>query len=82
MFDANRIYPILLLFPLIFITCEPMQTEQEISNKNLMFRRVVTGHTIDGKSIIASDTVIEKQSMWGIELRKIWGAEQPSQPTG
>ena len=44
------------------------------------FRRVVTGHAPDGKSIIASDTAIPSVAipgLAGIELTTLWGADAP-----
>jgi mannose-6-phosphate isomerase-like protein (cupin superfamily) len=39
-------------------------------------RRVVTGHTPEGKSIIAGDTELDVISMPGLEFYKIWGADK------
>lgn len=43
------------------------------------FRRIVTGHRADGKSIIASDHVVksaEVPGLGGIELGTLWGSDQ------
>jgi hypothetical protein len=74
MFDVKRILPILLLFLLIFSNGKLIQTEQEVDTEKIIFRRVVTGHSNDGESVIVSDTVIEKK-VWRNEIRKIWGAD-------
>lgn len=43
------------------------------------FRRVVTGHRADGKSVIASDSTyasVEVPGLGGIELGTLWGADE------
>jgi quercetin dioxygenase-like cupin family protein len=43
-------------------------------------RRVVTGHTAEGKSFFASDTEvegIEASLMPGLEMLPVWGADEP-----
>ncbi len=43
-------------------------------------RRVVTGHSGDGKAIVASDTEVEGTRvdlMPGIELHRLWGSDSP-----
>jgi mannose-6-phosphate isomerase-like protein (cupin superfamily) len=45
-------------------------------------RRVVTGHSADGKAIIASDQVIEPiklELLPGFEFFRLWGADAPPQ---
>jgi len=39
-------------------------------------RRVVTGHTPDGKATIVSDTELDVITIPGIEFYKIWGADE------
>ena len=44
-------------------------------------RRVVTGHTSDGKATIVSDTQVDAITspvLSGLEFYRIWGADKPS----
>lgn len=44
----------------------------------MKIRRVVTGHTPDGKSIVASDTIVDGISVAlfpGYEFHRLWGAD-------
>jgi quercetin dioxygenase-like cupin family protein len=46
----------------------------------MKIRRVVTGHSGDGKSVVASDTKLDGirlDLLPGFELCKLWGADQP-----
>jgi mannose-6-phosphate isomerase-like protein (cupin superfamily) len=43
-------------------------------------RRVVTGHSLDGKAIVASDEVVEPTTvdlLPGYEFFRLWGADEP-----
>ena len=44
------------------------------------FRRVITGHDAEGRSIIASDAAVQGRpvpGMSGVELTTLWGSDQP-----
>jgi quercetin dioxygenase-like cupin family protein len=46
----------------------------------MRIRRVVTGHTDDGKAVVASDTEVEgvrPALLGGWEMHKLWGADAP-----
>ena len=43
-------------------------------------RRIVTGHSPDGKAIVASDEVVEPVTLSllpGFEFHRLWGADEP-----
>ena len=46
----------------------------------MKMRRVVTGHSSDGKAIVASDTEVETvrvDLLPGVEYRQIWSVDAP-----
>ncbi len=47
----------------------------------MQIRRVVTGHTPDGKATVASDTKVEGDTVAlapGSEIHRLWGSNEPS----
>lgn len=52
----------------------------ERAKEDRLVRRVATGHTSDGKSTVASDSLVEPitfETLPGLELHRLWGADEP-----
>ena len=74
MYNLKRALHILLILPMVFSSCT--QSNHENASGDIKFRRVVTGHTNDGKSVVVSDNVAEtKFNKSGFVYHKIWGAD-------
>src|SRR5215475_3810034 len=66
---------------LVRLSCRSQKTLSDIKNPKgapMKIRRVVTGHTHDGKAIVASDTEVDGITvalMPGMEFHRLWGAD-------